>query len=66
MDHLSEEVTKAAGFDTLPAAIAYARSRGFTIGSERDALQRIQRVAAAEKANPEIVSTSLSPQQHAH
>ena len=55
MQHLSATLEEAAGFAGAAATQAYAEAKGIHIGEEADFIERLQRVAASEKKNPDTV-----------
>ena len=59
MDHLSATLAVAAGFDDWTAAAAYAAQRGITAQPSTEALHRLQRLAASERKNPNMVHPSV-------
>ena len=59
MEHLAATLSEAAGFSSMPEALRYAKERGIVVAAEGDALSRLQRLAASERKNQNMVHPSV-------
>jgi hypothetical protein len=65
MDHISATLEKASGISTSAAAQAWARAHGIQLGNKPDAVARIQRLAASERKNSDLVHHSVPTNKRA-
>ena len=59
MQHIASTLALAAGFSDLHAGLDFAQKHGINVGNQPDKLERLQRVAAALKKNPNTVHSSV-------
>lgn len=60
MEHLAQALSEASDITTAAQATNFATSKGIDIKGHADFLEKIQRVAAAEKSNPGLINPTRS------